>query len=115
MSAKRDLSALLSIKLYFEIQGKWRKEQTCRCLQCVSDVMPGTSYVIFNPHKNIMRQYYYCPHFTEKETRGSEEGRNLFKIAPLVSSRIGIKTQVCLLPDHFTSNMCEGLGEGLLN
>lgn len=75
MSAKRDLSALLSIKLYSEIQGKWRKEQICRCLQCVSDVMPSTSYVIFNPHKNIMRQVLLLSSFYRKGNKRFRGGK----------------------------------------
>jgi len=71
----------------------------------------GTS---FNPHKTLMRQYDYYPHFIEKETR-SEKGRNLFKVVPLGSSRAGIKTQVCLLPNHSASKKYyKGLGERLL-
>jgi len=54
----------------------------------------GTS---FNPHKTLMRQYDYYPHFIEKETR-SEKGRNLFKVVPLVSSGVGIWMQVFLRP-----------------
>lgn len=56
--------------------------------------------ISFNSHKNLMRQIVLLFTFYRKGNRGSAKGRYLFKVMPLVSSRAGIKTQVCLLPNH---------------